>query len=89
MEAHDALLLMVPEREAEYFAPIIREEMERPIRFDTCSIPRRDLVIPCDVEIGYNYMELKKFKFGNDGIPNVIKPEKPIQSIYEEFYGSS
>lgn len=63
LEAHDALLLMVPESEAEYWALKIKTEMERPIKFDTCSLPRRDLVIPCEVEIGYNYQELSKFKF--------------------------
>lgn len=62
MEAHDGLLFMVPEREVEYFAAIVKEEMERPIRFDTCSIPRRDLVIPCELEIGNNYYDAKKYK---------------------------
>lgn len=62
MEAHDALLFMIPEVEVDYFVPMIKEEMERPIRFDTCSLSRRDLIIPCDVEIGYNYMEFKKFR---------------------------
>ena len=63
LEAHDGLLFMVPENEAEYWARIIKIEMERPIRFDTCSVPRRDLIIPCEIEIGYNYQELSKFKF--------------------------
>lgn len=62
LEAHDGLLFMVPEKEVDYFAPMIKEEMERPIRFDTCSIPRRDLIIPCELEIGTNYMELNKLK---------------------------
>lgn len=62
LEAHDGLLFMVPERELDYFAPLVKEEMERPIRFENCSLPRRDLVIPCDLEIGYNYMELHKYK---------------------------
>jgi DNA polymerase-1 len=54
LESHDALLFMVPEREVDYFAPIIKEEMERPISFSNCSLPRRDLIIPCELEIGYN-----------------------------------
>jgi uracil-DNA glycosylase family 4 len=62
LESHDSLLFTVPESEVEYLGPMIREEMERAIRFDTCSLVRRDLIIPCELEIGYNYEELKKWK---------------------------
>ena len=62
IEAHDALMYMIPEKEVNYFAGILKEELERPIRFDTCSLPRRDLVIPCEVEVGYNYKDLEKLK---------------------------
>ncbi len=62
IEAHDALVYMIPEKEVNYFAGILKEELERPIRFDTCSIPRRPLSIPCEVEVGYNYKDLKKMK---------------------------
>lgn len=62
MEAHDALLLSVKENILDEIAPIIKEEMERPIRFDTCSLPRHELIIPCDMEVGYNYAKLSKFK---------------------------
>jgi hypothetical protein len=34
-----------------------------PIDFSTCSIPRRALVIPTDVEYGYNYKDFKKFNY--------------------------
>lgn len=60
LEAHDGLLYAVPEREVDYFIPMIKEEMERPISFANCSIPRRDLVIPSEVEIGYNYLDMDK-----------------------------
>lgn len=63
LEAHDSLLFMVRERDSEDFAPIIKEEFERPIRFENCTLSRPDLSIPCEIEIGYNYQELKKFKF--------------------------
>jgi uracil-DNA glycosylase family 4 len=63
LESHDALLFSIPENRVDDYAPIIKAEMERPIRFDTCSLPRRDLVIPCELEVGYNYMEFTKFKF--------------------------
>ncbi len=60
IEAHDALVYMIPEREVDGFAELLKEEMERPLRFDTCSLSRRDLIIPCEVEVGYNYKDLKK-----------------------------
>lgn len=62
VEAHDGLLFMVRENEVDEFAGIIKEEMERPIRFDTCSIPRRDLIVPCELEVGYNYQDFSKFQ---------------------------
>lgn len=62
LEAHDGLLFMVPEKHAEEYGLIIKEEMERPIRFENCSLPRRDLVVPCELEIGYNYQDFEKFR---------------------------
>jgi len=63
MESHDALLFCVRKSDVEIQAPIIKTEMERPIDFGNCSIPRRPLIIPCEIEIGENYQELSKFKF--------------------------
>lgn len=61
VEAHDALLVSVPiERKLEA-ANILKEEFMRPIDFSTCSIQRDKLIIPCDLEEGYNYHELDKF----------------------------
>jgi len=62
LESHDALLFGVPERHLDEWCAIFKEEMERPISFENCSLPRRDLVIPCDMEVGENYMELRKYK---------------------------
>lgn len=81
LEAHDALLFSIPEKLATEYAVVIRAEMERPIRFDTCTFPRRDLVIPCDIELGYNYMELKKFK----NLPEQIKTKREELSGTERF----
>lgn len=61
-EAHDALLLSCPERKADSYIPLIRGWFSEPISFEGCSIPRRDLVIPTDVEVGYDYEDLKKYK---------------------------
>jgi len=62
MESHDALLYMVPEKDVDAFIPIARLEMERPINFAVCSLPRPNLSIPSDVEIGDNFMNLYKYK---------------------------
>lgn len=62
MESHDALLTCMPKDKVNEWAPMVKEEMERPISFKYCSLPRRDLIIPCDVEIGNNYQDLSKFK---------------------------
>ena len=62
VEAHDALLFMVKESEKQAAAQLIREEFERPIDFSTCTLKRGELVIPCDIEEGYNYKDLGKFR---------------------------
>jgi DNA polymerase I-like protein with 3'-5' exonuclease and polymerase domains len=82
MEAHDALLFSIPEQRKLEWIPIIKEEMERPIDFTNCSIPRRHLSIPCDVEVGYNYEKLSKFK----DLPIVEKPKVKIPQKERSFY---
>jgi len=62
LEAHDALLFSIRREYVEDFIPLAKKEMERPINFTCCSLPRRFLKIPCDVEVGENYQDLKKFK---------------------------
>lgn len=62
MEAHDALLFSVPISKLGEYTAIIKQEFERPISFERCSLKRRDLIIPCDIETGKNYQDLKKFK---------------------------
>lgn len=62
LESHDSLLFSMRRSLVPLYAPIIRQEMERPIDFRTCCIPRRELVIPCELEIGDNYQELSKYK---------------------------
>lgn len=62
-EAHDALALLIPDRQAMYDdVAEIQSYFLEPIDFSNCSIPRRSLVIPCDVEIGIDYCDLKKFR---------------------------
>ena len=63
LEAHDGLLFSVPISRVDEYAPIITEEMERPIDFTHCSLSRDlKLVVPCELEIGVNYQELRKYE---------------------------
>lgn len=62
MESHDALLFSFDDRYLDIYCPVIKREMERPLNFEHCSLPRRMLKIPCDIEIGYNYQDLSKYK---------------------------
>lgn len=85
MESHDALLFSIPVSRRFEWIPIIKREMERPIDFSRCTISRHELSIPCDIEIGFNYMDLSKFK----DLP-IIQPKPEIlapmpKSVTEEF----
>lgn len=73
MEAHDGLLFSLRREYVKDFVNIIKREMERPIDFTSCSINRRHLRIPAEVEVGDSYLDLKKFK-----IPEVSKVTEPI-----------
>lgn len=63
LETHDSLTFMIKD-DSNLKDKIleIQSYFLEPIDFSNCSIPRRPLVIPCDVEIGYNYKELGKWK---------------------------
>jgi uracil-DNA glycosylase family 4 len=64
LEGHDALLMQVPKRDVEAIAKVVREEIEKPIDFMTCSLKRDyQLIIPADFQIGEkNYKDLEKLK---------------------------
>lgn len=83
MEAHDALLFSIPISKKNEWIPIIKEEMERPINFSQCTLRRHKLIIPCDIEVGSNYRDLKKFK---DLVitPKIVEIEKP-KTITQRF----
>lgn len=62
-ESHDALTFMIRERVLDERIEEIQAYFAEPIDFSQCSIPRRALVIPTDVEIGYiNYCDLSKYR---------------------------
>ena len=61
-ESHDALAFLIRETVLDERIEEIQEYFAEPISFERCSIPRRDLIIPTDVEIGLDYCNLKKYK---------------------------
>jgi hypothetical protein len=77
LESHDALLFSVKKDRTGDFVPIAVEEMERPIDFSNCSLPRDPLSIPCEVERGDNYQHFKKFKFDRPAPP----PLPPMREL--------
>jgi uracil-DNA glycosylase family 4 len=85
MESHDALLFSIPISKLQAWSVIIKKEMERPIDFSQCSLKRRRLKIPCELEYGKNYRDLSKFK----DIPIIGEPveilEMPPKTITEKF----
>lgn len=85
MESHDALLFSVPVSKKVEWGQIIKEEFERPISFASCSISRRELVIPCELEIGKNYKDLSKFK-DLPVLPKVEVPKVAPRNITEAFF---
>jgi DNA polymerase I-like protein with 3'-5' exonuclease and polymerase domains len=76
MESHDALLFSIPISKLIERCRVIQEEMERPIDFSRCSLPRHELVIPCEIETGKNYRDLKKFK----DLPIIMPPKQIVDS---------
>jgi len=84
MESHDALLFSISKSKLPLWIPIIKEEFERPIDFSNCSLPRRELIIPCEIETGYNYRDLKKFK-DLAIVHKPIEPKMVPRNITESF----
>lgn len=62
-ESHDALLFQMPIGEYKDICKEIKQHFERPIDFNNCSI-KRDyrLIIPCDIEVGDNYLDMEKLR---------------------------
>jgi hypothetical protein len=70
VESHDALAMMIRESVVEERIQEIQAQFAIPIDFSECSIKRSPLVIPTEVEIGYNYQDLKNWKAKNREITN-------------------
>ena len=71
MEWHDSFLALLKEEELNTFCALAKREMESPIDFSGCSLPRDyKLVIPVEFKIGRtNWLEMKKL---------VVDKESPI-----------
>lgn len=60
-ESHDSFLAQIKPEYLDGTKKIIREELESPIDFSQCSLPRGKLIIPCDISISTtNWMEMRK-----------------------------
>ena len=60
-ESHDSLLAQIPINYVDKAKRIIEEELKKPIDFKNCSLPRGELIIPCEVKIGvkdWEHMEV-------------------------------
>jgi uracil-DNA glycosylase family 4 len=64
IEWHDAYYWMIKD-EPNYIseiASIIKEEFERPISFERCSLKRDNLILPCEFSIGQNLYEMRSLR---------------------------
>jgi uracil-DNA glycosylase family 4 len=61
-EAHDSLVVQYMKEARDEVAGVMKEEMEKPIDFERCSLSRGIVIIPCDIQIGPNYGELTEYE---------------------------
>lgn len=60
-ESHDSFLGQIPIGKEDCSYRIIQEELEVPIDFSRCSLPRGELIIPCEIKIGKkNWEEMER-----------------------------
>lgn len=59
-ENHDALLFKCRIGFEETAKKLLKNTLETPIDFSSCSLPRGEIVIPVEVKVGPNYKEMKK-----------------------------
>jgi hypothetical protein len=63
LEWHDGFLALVPEDETEIYGRLFMRWMELPIDFSECSLPRGELIIPCELEISEStFYDLRKYE---------------------------
>jgi uracil-DNA glycosylase family 4 len=62
-ESHDSFLAQVPINQVDNACKIMTEELETPIDFSKCSLPRGELIIPCEIFIGEkNWEDMRQIK---------------------------
>jgi DNA polymerase-1 len=60
-ESHDSFLAQVRVAGVNSALPIIKEELEAPIDMSKCSLPRGEIVIPCEIKLGKkNWLEMER-----------------------------
>jgi uracil-DNA glycosylase family 4 len=63
VEAHDAVVWQCYPEQFNDVAAVVKEEMERPIDFERCTLAREPIIIPADVKVGReNYKDLVDYK---------------------------
>lgn len=63
-EFHDSFLAQIDENRLHESYQIIKQELQTPIDFSKCSIPRGNLIIPCDMKVGkINWEKMVGYKF--------------------------
>jgi DNA polymerase len=62
VESHDALAMQIRENVLDERIEQIQEWFAESIDFSNCSIPREPLVIPTEVEVGYDYKNLENYR---------------------------
>lgn len=62
-ESHDSFTIGVPFAWVDRLARAVKEELEQPINFALCSLPRGELIIPCDIKISdTNWEDMRDLK---------------------------
>ncbi len=63
IESHDSFTALIPKDKLHEFVTICRIELERPINFSKCSLPRGEITIPCEIKWSdTNLKEMRKYR---------------------------
>ena len=62
LEWHDGFLALVPMNEVDLYGKLFNKWMEKVIDFSECSLPRGELIIPCELELSETtFYDLKTY----------------------------
>jgi len=69
LEWHDGFLALVPEKETDAYGRLFIQWMEKAIDFSECSLPRGELIIPCELEISEtNFYDLRTYELDRHSV---------------------